>query len=153
MPIEYLSQFDVLQIRTRLAAQVRTSFDEWNLHGLQSALAAPRQSMFGIELQPTLWDKAAILLSLLIKNHPFHDGNKRIAFIAAQEFLRRNGWDLTVSMPEAAAFTTGIAAGRVDVPEIVSWLQANAEARTEHKDAGCPLGMGTRMAPGTKNRG
>jgi death on curing protein len=127
MPVEYLSQFDVLQIRTKLAAQVHDSFDELNLAGLQSALAAPRQSMFGVELQPTLWDKAAILLTLLIKNHPFYDGNKRIAFIAVQEFLRRNGWDLSLGMHEAASFTTGIAAGRVDANGVVGWLQANAK--------------------------
>lgn len=129
MPIDYLSQFDVLQIRTRLAAQVHDSFDELNLPGLQSALAAPRQSMFGVELQPTLWDKAGILLTLLIKNHPFYDGNKRIAFIAVQEFLRRNGWNLDLAMHEAASFTTSIAAGRVDTPDVVDWLQANAKPR------------------------
>jgi len=127
MPIEYLSQFDVLQIRTKLAAQVREPFDELNLHGLQSALAAPKQSMFGVELQPTLWDKAAILLTLLIKNHPFYDGNKRIAFIAVSEFLRRNGWNLTSAPREAALFTTSIATGRVDAAQIVDWLQANAK--------------------------
>ena len=141
MPIDYLSQFDVLQIRTRLAAQVHESFEELNLSSLQSALAAPRQSMFGVELQPTLWDKAAILLTKLIKNHPFYDGNKRIAFIAVKEFLRRNGWDLDLAMQEAAPFTTGIAAGRVDTPEVMTWLQAHAqeqrtkiEQRTENKE-------------------
>ncbi|MBV9789776.1 MAG: type II toxin-antitoxin system death-on-curing family toxin [Chloroflexi bacterium] len=135
MPIDYLSQFDVLQIRTRLAAQVHESFEELNLSSLQSALAAPRQSMFGVELQPTLWDKAAILLTKLIKNHPFYDGNKRIAFIAVKEFLRRNGWDLDLAMQEAAPFTTRIAAGRVDTPEVMAWLQAHSkEQRTENKE-------------------
>ncbi|HEY0606987.1 MAG TPA: type II toxin-antitoxin system death-on-curing family toxin [Herpetosiphonaceae bacterium] len=123
MPIDYLSQFDVLQIRTKLAAQLHESFEELNLSSLQSALAAPRQSMFGEELQPTIWDKAAILLTKLIKNHPFYDGNKRIAFIAVQEFLRRNGWDLDLPLKEAAPFTTGIAAGRVDAQGVVEWLQ------------------------------
>lgn len=123
MPTDYLSQFDVLQIRTKLAAQLHESFEELNLSSLQSALAAPRQSMFGEELQPTVWDKAAILLIKLIKNHPFYDGNKRIAFIAVQEFLRRNGWDLDLPMQAAAAFTTSIAAGRVDAPGVVEWLQ------------------------------
>jgi len=126
MPTDYLSQFDVLQIRTKLAAQLHESFEELNLSSLQSALAAPRQSMFGEELQPTIWDKAAILLTKLIKNHPFYDGNKRIAFIAVKEFLRRNGWDLDLVMQEAAPFTTGIAAGRVDTPEVMAWLQAHS---------------------------
>lgn len=124
-PIEYLSQFDVLQIRTRLAAGLHTSFEELNLSGLQSALAAPRQSMFGEELHPTLWDKATVLLLLLIKNHPFYDGNKRIALSAVNEFLRRNGWELTLDLQQATPFTTAIAAGRADAPAIVGWLQAH----------------------------
>lgn len=111
-----------------LAAQLRaTGFDELNLSALQSALAAPRQSMFGQELHPTIWDKAAVLLLLLIKNHPFYDGNKRIALSAANEFLRRNGWDLTVDLAQATTFTTAIAAGRADPPTIISWLQAHAQ--------------------------
>jgi death-on-curing protein len=135
MPIDYLSQFDVLQIRTRLAAQLHESFDELNLSSLQSALAAPRQSMFGEELHPTIWDKAAILLTKLIKNHPFYDGNKRIAFIAVQEFLRRNGWHLDLPLQEAASFTTRIAAGRVDAPGVVEWLRAHAkEPRTKNQE-------------------
>lgn len=140
-PVEYLSQFDVLQIRTRLAARLRASgFDELNLSGLQSALAAPRQSAFGQELQPTIWDKAAVLLTLLIKNHPFYDGNKRIALSAVNEFLRRNGWDLTVDLAQATAFTTAIAADRADTSAIIIWLQAHTRPikpvsnRTKNKE-------------------
>ncbi len=126
MSIDYLSQFDVLQIRTKFAAQVHETFDVMNLNALQSALAAPRQVVFGHELHPTLWDKAAALLTLLIKNHPFYDGNKRIAVLAAREFLRRNGWDLCVVESAAAAFTKGIALGRNEPDDVKAWLQANA---------------------------
>ncbi len=126
MAIDYLSQFDLLQIRTRFAAQVHESFDVMNLNGLQSALAAPRQVVFGHELHPTLWDKAATLLTLLIKNHPFCDGNKRIAVLAAREFLHRNGWNLRVSDRAAAAFTKQVALGRREQDDVKAWLQANA---------------------------
>jgi len=126
-PTKYLSQFDLLQIRTKLAAQLGESFDELNLNGLQSALAAPRQSMFGTELHPTLWDKAAVLLSRLINNHPFYDGNKRIAFIAVREFLHRNGWELLVDAEEAARFTRSIARGEREVTAIQQWLQEHSQ--------------------------
>lgn len=129
-PIDYLSQFDVLQIRTRLAARLHTSFDELNLSSLQSALASPRQSMFGEEFFPTLWDKAAALLTALIRNHPFYDGNKRIAFVAVSEFLRRNGWEMTVEFDQATPFTTAIAAGRCDSAAIIAWLQEHTRRRS-----------------------
>ncbi|MBE9471958.1 MAG: Fic family protein [Chloroflexi bacterium] len=50
-----------------------------DMGALQSALAAPRQTMFGEELYPGIADKSAIILYLLTQNHPFVDGNKRTA--------------------------------------------------------------------------
>ena len=97
-----------------------------NLNNLQSALAAPRQAFFGQEMYPTMWDKAGALLHALIRNHPFVDGNKRIAFIAVTEFLRRNGYDLRVTAGEATAFTKQIAQGIVEPETIAAWLQAHA---------------------------
>lgn len=126
-PIEYLSHFDLLQIRTRLAARLRARFDMLNVNNLQSALAAPRQVLFGYELHPSLWDKAATLLVALIRNHPFYDGNKRIALEAVSEFLRRNGWTLRTTREEAASFTIAIATNQVDAADVAQWLRLRAE--------------------------
>ena len=63
---------------------------------LQSAIAAPRQTMFGEELYPGIADKSAIILYLLIQNHPFVDGNKRTALSACFWFLESNGYTLDV---------------------------------------------------------
>lgn len=128
MPIEYMSQFDVLQIRTKLAARHGTHFDIMNTNSLLAALAAPKQAFFGEEMFPAVWDKAAMLLLALIRNHPFYDGNKRIAYTAAREFLERNGYALHVTEAEAAAFTKHIALGNVEAPEIAAWLQARCTA-------------------------
>lgn len=51
----------------------------------------PRQSFGGIEVYPTLAEKAAAYCFLFIKNHVFRDGNKRIGMIAANAFLALNG--------------------------------------------------------------
>ncbi len=124
--IEYLSIFEILEIRARLAAETGDAFDILNLNGLKSALAAPRQSMFGEDLFPTVWDKAAALLFLLIQNHPFYDGNKRIALWAVDEFLRRNGWMLSAAPREKARFTTAVAASQADIATAAQWLRENA---------------------------
>ena len=125
MSIKYMSQFDLLQIRTKLAAQTGDQFDVLNINNLKSALAAPRASMFGEELHATLWDKAAALLFSLIKNHPFYDGNKRIAWLAVEQFLGRNGYTLVATPNDALHFTTRIAATDVENEEIGAWLQAH----------------------------
>lgn len=126
MALEYLSQFDLLQIRTRYAAITHERYELLNRDGLLSALAAPQQIVFGQELHPTLWDKAATLLLLLIKNHPFYDGNKRIALLGVREFLRRNGWELGVPEHAAGAFTRSIALGDATAADIVAWLEARS---------------------------
>jgi death on curing protein len=125
--VEYLSHFDVLQIRTRLASRLHARFDMMNVPNLQSALAAPRQVLFGEEMHPSLWDKAATLLVALIRNHPFYDGNKRIAMEATSEFLRRNGWTLGTTPEEATAFTTAIATHEAEVEQVEQWLREHAE--------------------------
>lgn len=54
---------------------------------LESCLKTPLQSFAGKYLYPTLEDKAAILFYLMIKNHPFQNGNKRIAVTSLLTFL------------------------------------------------------------------
>lgn len=57
---------------------------------LESCLEAPFSTYGGDDLYPTLVDKAAILFYLMIKNHPFQNGNKRIAVTALGSFLYLN---------------------------------------------------------------
>lgn len=125
-PISYLSAEDVLAIRDRLAEQHRDSFDILRIQQLLSAVAAPRQHLFGQELFPTLCEKAAALLVRLIKNHPFWDGNKRIALAATGLFLSRNGYDLAVAPADADRFTTALAAGEEDEAAARRWVEAHS---------------------------
>ncbi len=57
---------------------------------LESALGSPRQTFGNTLLYPTLSKQASILFYLLIKNHPFRNGNKRIATISLLAFLALN---------------------------------------------------------------
>lgn len=57
---------------------------------LESALGSPRQSFGGKFLYPTLAKQASILFYSLIKNHPFKNGNKRIAVMSLLVFLSLN---------------------------------------------------------------
>ena len=59
--------------------------------GLDAALGAIMQTAGGEEVYPSLEEKAANLLYLLVKNHAFVDGNKRIAVAIFLWFLARNG--------------------------------------------------------------
>lgn len=64
---------------------------------LESCLAAPLQTYGRKSLYPNLSSKAAALFYFLIKNHPFQNGNKRIAVTSLLVFLYLNGKWLKVS--------------------------------------------------------
>ena len=61
-----------------------------NGDGLQSLVATIYQNFAGQDLYPTLEEKAANLLYLVVKDHPFADGNTRSAAALFVEFLNRN---------------------------------------------------------------
>jgi death-on-curing family protein len=76
---------------------------------LESCLAAPFQKFTGKSLYPTLIAKAAILFYLIIKNHPFQNGNKRIAMTTLTVFLFKNKKWLNVDSKELYNFTVWVA--------------------------------------------
>ena len=63
----------------------------------------------------------------LIKNHPFVDGNKRMAFSVAVLFLELNGYRFKAAEADAAVQTLGLAAGAVGEEEYSGWLERNAD--------------------------
>ena len=102
-----------------------------NLGGLESALLRPLTTLRGEELFPNLWDKAAVLIHSLISYHPFADGNKRTALVAADVFFRLNGYRLVPS-DEVEPFFWAIARGEKNVNEIHDWLKSHTESWEEH---------------------
>ena len=76
---------------------------------LESCLATPFQSFSGKMLCPGLIPKASILFYLMIKNHPFQNGNKRIAMTTLFVFLYKNKKWLKVDAQELYNFTVWVA--------------------------------------------
>lgn len=72
---------------------------------LESCLATPFQTFGGKSLYAGLISKAAILFYLMIKNHPFQNGNKRIAMTTLLVFLHKNKKWLQIDTKELYKFT------------------------------------------------
>ena len=97
---------------------------------LDSALArAPNLLAYAETGQPDLADLAAAYAFGLAKNHPFVDGNKRVAFLAVGLFLGINGHRLTASQAEATVAVFGLAAGDIDEPNFAAWLRDHTAPR------------------------
>ena len=78
-------------------------------NSLESCVLTPFQRFSGKTLYPTLVGKASILFYLMIKNHPFQNGNKRIAITTLLTFLYGNNKWLKADTQELSNFTVWVA--------------------------------------------
>jgi death-on-curing protein len=93
---------------------------------LESALARPI-NILEYALEPNLFDLAAAYGFGIASNHPFIDGNKRVAFYASVGFLRINGVYLKAGEADAAVTFVALAAGELSEEELASWFRNNSE--------------------------
>lgn len=71
---------------------------------LEMLVNAPKEKLFGQELYPTIYEKAAILMINLATKHVFHNGNKRTAFITLDIFMELNGFESNMAFQEGIDF-------------------------------------------------
>jgi death-on-curing protein len=92
---------------------------------LESALMRPRNAFsYG---ERDVFVLAALYAEGVAKNHPFADGNKRAAFLAAVGFLEINGFVLMADQNDAAAHMIALAASQIDSAAFSAWLRANVK--------------------------
>lgn len=84
---------------------------------LEGCLATPFQSFSGKSLYPAFISKASTLFYLMIKNHPFQNGNKRVAMTTLFIFLQKNKKWIKVDTQELYNFTVWIAQSPPKVKE------------------------------------
>jgi len=91
---------------------------------LESAVAAPQATYGGQSVYGSLEEVAAAYLFYLCRNHPFVDGNKRVALGACLVFLRLNGINPAPDGPEWERLTMDLAASKLDRDQTTQRLQA-----------------------------
>ena len=95
---------------------------------LSSALNRPRDK-WAYAPDSTLCDIAAGYSYGLAKNHPFLDGNKRVAFLCGALFLELNGLVLQAVEADAALIFERLAAGKLTESELSVWFSENTHKR------------------------
>lgn len=81
---------------------------------LESAIAAPQATYGGDSVFADAEEIAAAYLFYLCRNHPFVDGNKRVALASCLVFARLNGMSPAPDGPEWEALVLDVAASRID---------------------------------------
>ncbi|WP_336775111.1 type II toxin-antitoxin system death-on-curing family toxin [Paenibacillus sp. MMO-58] len=85
----------------------------------------PFTELFGEEMYPGLFFKAAVLMRGLIKGHVFNDCNKRTALITTMTFLDLNGYELDADPDELFEVTIAIAEDRIYEEALSDYLERN----------------------------
>ncbi|MCC6614354.1 MAG: type II toxin-antitoxin system death-on-curing family toxin [Anaerolineae bacterium] len=102
---------------------------------LESSVARPMQSVFGDDAFPGLNEKGAALLHAIARNHPFADGNKRTATVAALFFLAVNGLHVQWDEDEALQWILDLAEGHRSIPAFAAWLPVESAPTILEADA------------------
>lgn len=143
MEIKFLNLESMEKICHRVAMAVFNTkhdpicpFEEHTIALLDSALKLPGATFDGHDLYPTLIDKVAVLYYSLNKNHPFQNGNKRIATASLLVFLFINNHWLDSGIEEMTRLTLEVAnsePGKRDeiLTKIKNWIKDHIVAVDE----------------------
>ncbi|OGG41259.1 hypothetical protein A2118_04145 [Candidatus Kaiserbacteria bacterium GWA2_50_9] len=121
---KYLSEAEILLIHSRVVDETGGlhGIRDWN--AIQSVVGQPQQAVFGEELYPTLFLKAAVYARNIIAHHPFLDGNKRTGITVASVFLSDNGYAIEAKDGEFYELALRIAEDKLEYAEIAEWFES-----------------------------
>jgi death-on-curing protein len=125
-----LSLDEVLALYYRIMRDTGGAAGVLNVDTVKSALTQPKLTFDGVELYPSLAEKASAIGHSLIANHPFLDGNKRIGQAVMEAVLIRNGYEVSASIDEQEQIILCVARGEMTRRELSEWLQAHMQLRT-----------------------
>lgn len=126
--IRFLSQAIVLAIhddQIRLYGGIYGMRDEGML---DAAIQMPRATFDGDFLHPTIYHMAAAYGFHLSQNHPFLDGNKRVAGMAMLTFLKLNGYEPVASELDYYQTVMAVASGQMSKEQLTKWLETAVKA-------------------------
>lgn len=105
----YLKKKELIAINEKILT--RSSSDLIGVQysqGLDLVIERPQQIVFGRELYPNIWIKAAFIIQKITKKHIFIDENKRTAILSGLIFLEINGYELEFTADEGEKIILGV---------------------------------------------
>ncbi len=121
--VNYVTLPDVLAMHMVLIKRFDGSDGVRDMGSLESAVARPQSGYY-----KDVIESAGALFESLAINHPFIDGNKRVAFAATDVFLRINGYRFTLNSKEVhASMMKFFDTGTFKLATIEPWLRKNVK--------------------------
>ncbi len=126
----WIEERDALALHDRMIAMFGGAAGLRERALLLSALARPQQ-ILAYSDGAGIIELAAALISAIVRNHPFTDGNKRTGFVLGVLFLELNLYRFTASQEDAANAIMNLAAGTLDEIGLIAFIRENAESTLE----------------------
>ena len=126
--LRWLTSGAVIAIHRELIARYGGSSGVRAPESLDSALARPKH-LASYKARVTVSELGAAYAWGLLRNHPFVDGNKRVALAAIVAFFDLNGWELTSGEAEETAMVLRAAAGEISEGVWSTWVAEHSARR------------------------
>ena len=126
----YLTRNELIRLNHDIRPEVPTDELGQYAPGIDVVVMQPQQVLFGRELYPTLWLKAAFIMQKITKKHIFTNGNKRTSLTATAYFLYKNNYDLVITNKEAidiVLFATNEEDSEENMQKIADWLKEHSQ--------------------------
>jgi death-on-curing protein len=121
--IEYLTVEQVIELHDEMIKRYGGLPGIRDKNLLHSAVDAPKAAMFGQEMYPSVYEKAAVYLYHIVRNHPFNDANKRTGYTVTLVFLEVNKAKKTFKKEDLESLVVEVAKGKESKEQIAAFLK------------------------------
>jgi|TARA_Y100000294_G_scaffold42480_1_gene38745 death-on-curing protein len=121
--MRYLSLDEILALHREIIFAYGGSVGIRDIGALESSINQPRVTFDQKDLYPDIVSKAGALCFFLVRNHPFLDGNKRVAHAAMEIFLILNGHEIIAEVDEQEQIMLRLASGKMSQSDFTVWLK------------------------------
>jgi len=120
-----LTTEEVIEIHEKLIVATGGSPGLRDVELLESSILGCTQTFDGVDIYPTVIEKASRMAFSICRNHPFTDGNKRVAVTALLAILRINDIHLSFTQKELITLGLGLADGSIGYEETITWVNSH----------------------------
>ena len=117
-----LTTDEIIEVHKKLIAATGGSPGLRDVGLLESAVMGCNQTFDGEDIYPTVIEKASRMAYSICNNHPFIDGNKRVAVTALLVILRMNEVSLSFTQSDLIFLGLGVADGSIGYEDIIAWV-------------------------------
>ncbi len=129
--MEYLSKEEISRIHDTIIKETGGLGGVLDGHALLMLEGQPAQYVFGKELYPGIFEKAAFYARAINGGHIFIDGNKRTSIAVINKFLKKNGYlfEPSEQEKELEEVSINIAKNILNLKQIACWIEKNSKKK------------------------